>query len=364
MRAGTDLHNFVVPPERDLQSPFERGSTPKLVLLFGTPRSGTTWLGKIFDSHRLTLYKHEPDRSGFAVPFAAPMENAEQWRVPVLNFAARLTGINTPHTSARLPVFHKAYRSPLFHPLHRISVFLTGSASWLGWNWRVQQFANVQRPDVRLVWKSTDSLGRLGVILRALDNCRTVWIVRHPCGYINSVLRGEALQRFVASVPTSEDYGIMQKLIDAAGSRAYDLTLDHMRKFHSVERMAWIWVLLNEKAMRDTAEDPHCISVRYEDVCRNPIETTKVLFAFCGLDWDPQTAEFIRASTRDAQTFVPFRSHSRRYYSIFRDPLKSAEKWKSEMSEENVTRVYRVLSQSRLADLYPESESLPLNDVR
>ena len=31
------------------------------LLLFGLPRSGTTWLGKIFDSHPDTLYWHEPD---------------------------------------------------------------------------------------------------------------------------------------------------------------------------------------------------------------------------------------------------------------------------------------------------------------
>ena len=31
------------------------------VLIFGMPRSGTTWLGKLFDSHPSTLYRHEPD---------------------------------------------------------------------------------------------------------------------------------------------------------------------------------------------------------------------------------------------------------------------------------------------------------------
>ena len=31
------------------------------ILLFGMPRSGTTWLGKIFDSHPAVLYRHEPD---------------------------------------------------------------------------------------------------------------------------------------------------------------------------------------------------------------------------------------------------------------------------------------------------------------
>ena len=33
----------------------------RVTLVFGLPRSGTTWLGKIFDSHPMTLYRHEPD---------------------------------------------------------------------------------------------------------------------------------------------------------------------------------------------------------------------------------------------------------------------------------------------------------------
>ena len=31
------------------------------ILVVGLPRSGTTWIGKIFDSHPRTLYLHEPD---------------------------------------------------------------------------------------------------------------------------------------------------------------------------------------------------------------------------------------------------------------------------------------------------------------
>ena len=31
------------------------------VMLVGSPRSGTTWMAKIIDSHPQVLYRHEPD---------------------------------------------------------------------------------------------------------------------------------------------------------------------------------------------------------------------------------------------------------------------------------------------------------------
>ena len=31
------------------------------IFVFGMPRSGTSWLGKIFDSHPDVVFRHEPD---------------------------------------------------------------------------------------------------------------------------------------------------------------------------------------------------------------------------------------------------------------------------------------------------------------
>ena len=338
-------------------------ATARFLLLFGTSRSGTSWLGKILDSHPQTLYKHEPDRSGLGLPFAPTLDQAGQYRDSILDFVDRLAANNTTHSAARLPVFRKQYRASIADPIHRFSVFASGAASSLGWQVPVLQCANVNSPSVRVVWKSTDSLARLGVILRALDNnYRAVRTVRHPCGYISSVLRGEARHKFIASVRSSEDYGIMQALITATRAASRGLTLDHMRQFHPVERMAWIWVLMNEKAEDDTRSDPRCISVRYEDVCRDPVNQSRALFSFLGLDWSSQTEDFIRASTLASQPAGLNRitQDSRRYYSIFRNPLKAAEKWKSEMKPENIARVYRVLRQSDLIRMYPESDESEL----
>ena len=115
---------------------------------------------------------------------------------------------------------------------------------------------------------------------------------------------------------------------------------------------------MNEKATEDTAGEERCTWVRYEDVCQDPISKVKELFSFCGLMWNSQTENFIRASTLTSQAggVHQVTQEERRYYSIFRDPLKSANKWKSEMKPEDIGRVYRVLGQSDLSRLYPDFE--------
>src|SRR5690348_970941 len=332
-------------------------NSPKFLLLFGTPRSGTSWLGKIFDSHPQTLYKHEPDRT-MDIPFAPSVEEAERLAGAIRDFFDRLPAINTPHVAGRLPLFKKEYRSGLFHWLHRTSVLATMAAGSLHHKLPVFQGADVHGPEVRVVWKSTDSLGRLGVILRVIDDARAVIILRHPCGYISSVLRGEAQRKFVSSVPASEDYGLMQILLDTADPSSRAPSVEQMRQFHPVERMAWIWVLLNQKARRDTAGDGRCAIIRYEDICLQPIEKVKELFSFFGLGWSTQTLEFIKTSTlvSQARGLDRITQSEHRYYSVFKDPVRAAEKWKSEMKSEDIERVYRVLRQSDLIRLYPESE--------
>jgi hypothetical protein len=326
---------------------------PKFLLLFGTPRSGTTWLGKIFDSHPETLYKHEPDRR-LALPFAPRLISAQDLAADIRAFFAQLPAVNTAHAAGRLPVFQKQYRSSVGQCVHKWSVLAAGAAGMLHRSTPILQCADVERPEVRVVWKSTDSLGRLGPILQVVEDCRAIRILRHPCGYIASVLRGEAQQQFLSSVKTSEDYGIIQDLLTSAGRFRRGLTLEHVRQLRPIERMAWIWVLLNEIAAEDTRND-RCIGVRYEDVCLAPYTNVRQLFSFCGLGWAQQTERFLYASTLTTKQrgLSPRES---RYYGVFKDPVRSAFKWKSELQPEQIDRIYRVLRQSDLIRVYPESE--------
>jgi hypothetical protein len=327
----------------------ERAATPgPLLLAFGLPRSGTTWIGKIFDSHPGTLYRHEPDSGGVldVIPLVVPVERVARYRAVLESFVRELPACRTAKVVGSVPVFPKTHDGLLGFPLRRVVATVArglGDAfersplgAWLG---------GTRPHGAHLVWKSIESVGRLGLIARSFPRSRAILILRHPCAYVASILRGEAERRFpgAGAERASEDYGVFEMLLSTPQAAARGLTLDALRRMDAIDRLAWRWVLFNEKGVDDVEGLPSCRVVRYEDVCADPVGRAREMLEHAGLDWHPQTEAFVRTSvSRD----------SRRYYSVFRDPVRAATAWKTELPERTARRVMDVLVQSRLKTFY------------
>ncbi|HEY0675683.1 MAG TPA: sulfotransferase [Immundisolibacter sp.] len=307
-----------------------------VVLLFGLPRSGTTWIGKIFDSHPQTLYLHEPDswgRLNWLPMFPdAPVDADGRRRIEA--FVAALADAREAKVRASTPVFPKAYLGGVGNRLFLASVWsakllarLTGECP-LPWVGRAGHGAQVQP-----VWKSIESLGRLRWLLAALAQARAIHLLRHPAGFVASVLRGESAGKFTAADPASEDFGLYEILAATPSAQRRGMDLATFRSMHPVERLAWRWVIYNEAALAPDLTD-RCLAIPYEEVCREPQAMTRRMFAFAGLAWTPQTAAFVDASTG---------SDKDAYYSVFKDPLKAANKWRDSLPADVVARIRAVV---------------------
>lgn len=303
-----------------------------VVLLFGLPRSGTTWIGKLFDSHPQTLYLHEPDswgRLNWLPMFPPPSVHAAD-RARIEAFVAALPRARETKVRASTPVFPKAYLGAIGNRAFLASVWsakliarLTGECPlpWLG---RGAENARVQP-----VWKSIESLGRLRWLLAALPTARAIHLLRHPAGFVASILRGESAGKFTAADPASEDFGLYEILLATEPAQRRGLDLAAFRDMHPVERLAWRWVIYNEAALAPDLPE-RCLPMPYEQVCREPLLMTRRMFEFVGLDGSAQSDNFIAASTR---------SDKDAYYSVFKDPLKSANKWRDSLSADVVSRI-------------------------
>jgi hypothetical protein len=158
------------------------------------------------------------------------------------------------------------------------------------------------------------------------------------------VLRGESTGKFTDPDPAREDYGLYEILAATEPARRRGLDLPAFRTMLPVERLAWRWVIYNEAALTVCASD-RCLVMPYEKVCQEPLARTRQMFDFVGLAWHPQTAEFVNASTTREQAA---------YYSVFRDPLKAANKWREALPAELVARIRAVVGDTAPAQHYAD----------
>lgn len=326
------------------------------ILVFGMPRSGTTWVGKLFDSHPDTLYRHEPESAlALDVPPFPEVEDAPLHRETLEQFIAALPSSRSAAVVGKWPLFPKDYQGAAGLLAYRASVVV---AKLAGRIWK--RCPCVYRPTGkhfgrgRLVWKSVVSTGRLGVCARVLSGARVIHVMRHPCGQIASTLRGEAAHRFRQATPTAEDHWVLCALLQTNAGKSRGLNMQDLKRLTPEELLAWRWVLTQEKILADSAQCENVLTVRYEDVCAAPLAATRKMFAFAGLDWSAQAERFVNASTSATDDG---------YYAVFKAAGVPASHWQSELAPAKASRILGILRGSWLRRYYPEAESIPGPDL-
>jgi hypothetical protein len=317
-----------------------------LVIISGLPRSGTTWIGKLFDSHPRTIYRHEPDSVKRLEWLPLIVENDYyKYETGLRDFVCRLPAIRNPKVAASLPVFAKEFMPPTRRILVKYLLHLVKALAAVGLKVDVPYFCIPnQDSDYVLVWKTVESSTRLGLYAETLFNKQIISIFRHPCGIISSRLRGERLNKF-GGYSSADDYDLFNVLLQTSLGLRSGLSLNQIKAMDPVERLAWLTIASMEKAYEDIEGQPDCQMVIYEDLCTRPYKTLSQLFEFCGLDLNPQTWKFLDLSISKT---------NQNYYSIFKHPLDSAYKWKKELHVRDQKLICKYLQHSRLAQLWPD----------
>lgn len=318
------------------------------LLVVGMPRSGSTWLGKIFDSHPDTVYRHEPDsHSRIAgvplLPLSEPESNHEE---RMRQYVATIVGNRASKVCAKSPMFPKTYLSSSRQLAIRAGMIASRIADRLGISIPVAGVPQSVPEGSLLVWKSIESIARLPLYHRALRSARSIHLIRHPCGYIASVQRGELARKFEDHSRSSEDYGIFGMLLETKLAKKRSLSLDYLKSLDQEERLAWRWVLFNDIALGVSSETPHCMTVRYEDLCDEPVAIARQLFEFAKLEWSAQTEAFLTSSTTQTE---------KGYYSVFKHPAVAANKWREELDADVVERILKITCTTDVGQLYADA---------
>jgi hypothetical protein len=323
-------------------------ASERVVLILGAPRSGTTWLAKIFDSHPDVLYRHEPDTVLRAtdLPWVCDRADIPRHLDAARAYLAVLIDTATVKTAGSLPMFPKRFESlsvrlqrrAIIHALRLAA--LTRPGRRLAANIPVPDPPDLARhPALRVAIKSVGALGRAGLFAAALPHARIVVIVRDAWGQVASMRRGAAGGKFEASLPIAD-------LVDPPRAAQYGLTPALFATLPDVEQFAWNWAILNRKAIDDLDGMDRVKLLRYQDLCEHPVEQARALLEFAGLSWEPETEEFLRRST----------SHvgPARYYAVFRDTEAALYRWRQDLSPEDQRRIHAVVCATSLTAFCPE----------
>jgi hypothetical protein len=324
-----------------------------LVFLLGAPRSGTSWLAKIFDSHPGVLYRHEPDTAlrSHNLPYLCSREDVPRFREEARRYVLELMNVRTLKSVGSLPLFPKSYYGRLAYHVHEALVLALRAADALsrgkGWPRRVNIPDLIGRnriPHPKLVIKSVGSRGRARLYADAFPKSRIIFILRHPCGQVASMIRGIKSNQF-------ERTDSLNSLLATDEAKALNLIAEHAAKLPPVEQHAWHWAILNQKTLNDLSDlDEERVKViRYEDACADPQGIAKELLAFARLDWNEQTSAFVHNSATGPDTDE--------YYRVSRNSLAAAYKWRTTLSPQDQQRILEIAKQVPAGRLFATTET-------
>jgi len=312
----------------------------KPIFIFGSPRSGTSWLARIFDSHPDTLYRHEPDVAlgASGIPFVFGPDEPDGYIEAMSLFAERMINDRSFRSNAQLPQFTKSYRGVLQHHA-RLSMIYVGRGldKIIGRQFQIERRIKIpdmarNRDHIVPVIKSVDSMGRLPLLARTVHDCHIVLLIRHPCGVISSGLRGQS-QGIMGVMKAFSDWAKLETAVVRGLGR------ERLEKLDTLEARAVGWMLFNEYAMKELSGDTRAQLIIYDELCNDPHRVTRGIFENCGLEYAPQTQAFIEKSIGSTDS-------SPGYFQLVRNPSIAANRWKEELDEDQKERVRQIVEDS------------------
>lgn len=319
-------------------------------MIFGSPRSGTTWLGKLFDSHPDVFYLHEPDSIlvNREIPFQVDEDELEKYIVPASEYISRLLDIKNIKATGSLPIFRKNYRNAFMHLFRYSHVY---SSKMLQRGIGAEKLRNIDVPDFfgegkkancQYVIKSVNSLNRARLFSRVKPDARVLHLIRHPCGCVASLLRG-----FRLNLLQGKSFMAAVSRMPEAKQRGF--TLGYLESLTVEEQLACLWMIQNEKTMNEMEGKDSYKLVVYEDLCLNPIQVTRELFSFSALKWNLQSEQFIRLCQKADD-------REKGYFQVTRNPAKAVSRWKNELDQSQISRVVDFVSDSAPWRIFHDSD--------
>lgn len=276
------------------------------ILLAGVPRTGTSWTAKILSQGQNIRYVREPLSHG-------GLEESS----PGISYRYLLAGDHDPEYAA---VWREALR--------RVTLF---SKRWLLGESRFW-LRRVPFWPARLLIKEVICPLALEWLAENF-RMQIVVTVRHPCGFVASALRLEdaglpfvSLDRLLNQPRLVADYFVddydwLSQLSDPVAQMA-----------------AWYGMIYKVVADQLTRH-PEWILVRHESFCQDSEVQFRRLFEATGVRYKKRVAQFLEMTSQSTDGHL---------FSVCRKTTEEPDKWKRELSSDQIETIASVVSRFRL----------------
>lgn len=249
------------------------------IAIFGVPRSGTSWIGQLFNSSENVVYRYQPIFS-YSFPNKIDASSSSE---EIKFFHSKLLATDDPFVCQKLNVSGK--KTPEF-PKGKLT---------------------------HLVWKE---VRYLEIIENLIQNSETkiIGIIRHPCGVIKSWVN--------APKEFEESWNLIHEWRKAEKK---NLTIHDYYGFDK-----WIETSNNLIELSNRYSNK-VILVSYEKLIQDTNKELKRLFKFCSIKFTNQVREFISDSST---------TESDDPYDIFRNN-KKIDEWKKVLPTQIIDEILK-----------------------
>jgi hypothetical protein len=320
------------------------------VLIMGSGRSGTTWLGQIMNMYQNCIYKYEPFLNSKRTPYTVWKNNLNTDDLEKLRHDFWSLCRNC-HYGVDVPPFPpKSFRTQnkeILHFLYGLGKRVNLSKNLYEWYGSPQlaQDTSVLIKDVNF---PNHMLPRLQEVLQP----HLIALVRNPFGNIASYLKGVELSLFGQEY-TQQINRLEQQLTTPEGQHLSQYR-QQLKNMSAAQFAAVCWRFQVEPLVNFVRSHEKGFLVVYEDLCTNPHGQITEIFDFVGWKVDQAVHDFIDLSTAIA---VKNSQSSKAYYSVYRDPKHSMSKWKTQLTKEQQAEIASIIVDSPLKNLWSD---LPL----
>lgn len=260
----------------------------KKIGIFGTPRSGTSWLGHIFNSHPDVALRFQPLFSYGHKGSLTARSSAEEIRTffEEIIFTQDAFALMATEMQKKYPAFQKAVM-----PTH-------------------------------IVFKETRYLHIIENILAQCSEVKIIGIIRNPLAVLASWV--SAPKEFNPKWDINREW-----------RGAPSKNQNKPEEFFGFDK----WKESAEAFLRFKIQFPQqFLLVRYDELNRAPLDTTRKLFDFCGLEVCDQVRDFLDASKS---------RHDPDPYSVFRAKA-SDDRWQDVLPDEIAKKIMLELKNTPL----------------